>query len=924
MMSRNAMQPGASDNTSKKPGFFGKAGLLKSLRRSFAPSLVLGSMAVIAVAAWAQGPAVQGIRKNIEKLEENVSKKKQGPAEKKAPPAKKESPKATKRDRPESRKSKKKDETADEPEATGKQESAKSTATVNGPDISTIPLLSEMETPTLHQLLQEPPVDWIVLKQDERVIVSGLVYPRPDTLKKMEAALDQKVKSTRPKDDAEREKLRQEKEDLAKLNVFLPSEKEHPEYRIDVKYVDRIIYHEDLMLKRIDKLMKEGVNDVQKMRDAFEMLNGLERRVPDWPGVRDVQNRLLFYEALYRLQKKEPEAALVYLEDLYAVAPKFPALTKKLGEVADQLISAGFQAEDYRRARHFISRLRAIDAQHPVVLRWDQAFEAKAIALLKQALAESQAGRHDTAAQMVKVAAGIWPRAAGLQAAHAALTTRYQTLNVGVVELPGEPSAYFLPTDADLRAHYLTQPWLFEVADVREKAIFRTSYFEEWEPLDLGRRARFTLRQTRSYWESQPVATANRVVSWLSARLNPDSPLYDERFAGYVKSMKVRAPFEFEIEFARVPLVVEGLLLAPPAEGHLAESHGAASAGADSDDDMLYGRFQLHERSENRVSYRRTQPEPEGAPVYHVAEIDEIKHQSYGLAVQGLLRGEIDVLPHVRSWDVPRFQSDDRFVVQQYAVPVTHLIQVNPRSKALANRELRRALEYALDRESVLKNIILKEPDPKGERGRLVSAPYRKASLAYDGLVDLPAADLTLAFALAAAARKQSKDTMPKLTMLCVPDPIAEEAAKEIVRRWNKVGFDVELVAGPGASPAPAEPKWDIIYRTVRVAEPALELWTLLTLEPYARVRDVHHLSDQLRIELLGLESAPDSSAANAILRRLHARLLAEVQFIPLWEVDDYIVFRKAGVGNFHTRPFYTYQDIEQWTTRAWYPPDEP
>ena len=79
--------------------------------------------------------------------------------------------------------------------------------------------------------------------------------------------------------------------------------------------------------------------------------------------------------------------------------------------------------------------------------------------------------------------------AAGLQAAHNALTTRYQTLNVGVVELPGEPSPYFLPTDADLREHYLTHPWLFEVADVLEKAAFRSSYFEEWEPLDLGRRA---------------------------------------------------------------------------------------------------------------------------------------------------------------------------------------------------------------------------------------------------------------------------------------------------------------------------------------------------------------------------------------------------------------------------------------------------
>ena len=50
--------------------------------------------------------------------------------------------------------------------------------------------------------------------------------------------------------------------------------------------------------------------------------------------------------------------------------------------------------------------------------------------------------------------------------------------------------------------------------------------------------------------------------------MNPNSPLYDERFDGYVKTMKVRSPFQFEIEFARVPLVIEGLLLAPPARRH--------------------------------------------------------------------------------------------------------------------------------------------------------------------------------------------------------------------------------------------------------------------------------------------------------------------------------------------------------------------
>jgi hypothetical protein len=316
------------------------------------------------------------------------------------------------------------------------------------------------------------------------------------------------------------------------------------------------------------------------------------------------------------------------------------------------------------------------------------------------------------------------------------------------------------------------------------------------------------------------------------------------------------------------------------------------------------------------VTYRRTIPEPDGSPAFHVAEIAEIKHGSYGLAVQSLLRGEVDLIPHLRSWDVPRFQADERFVVQQYAAPVTHVVQINPRSKALANRELRRALAYALDRERLLNEVVLKDA-PEG--GRLITAPYRSDSLGYDQLVEIPENDLTLAFALAAAVKKKSKDTMPKLTMLCVPDPLAEEAAAEIVRRWQKVGFEVELVTGD----QPVS-EWDIIYRTVRIAEPAIQLWPLLTLQPYARVQDVHYLPDQLRLELIGLETAPEWTSANRRLRRLHQHLMAEVQFIPLWEVDDYMAIRKNGVSGFRGRPVYTYQDVEQWTTQAWYPPDEP
>ncbi|GIT29374.1 MAG: hypothetical protein Ct9H300mP1_14200 [Planctomycetaceae bacterium] len=54
------------------------------------------------------------------------------------------------------------------------------------------------------------------------------------------------------------------------------------------------------------------------------------------------------------------------------------------------------------------------------------------------------------------------------------------------------------------------------------------------------------------------------------------------------------------------------------------------------------------------------------------------------------------------AWHVRTFETNERLKQQfhfvPYAVPTTHVIQFNPRSKSLRNSELRRALAFAVDR----------------------------------------------------------------------------------------------------------------------------------------------------------------------------------------------------------------------------------
>lgn len=170
-----------------------------------------------------------------------------------------------------------------------------------------------------------------------------------------------------------------------------------------------------------------------------------------------------------------------------------------------------------------------------------------------------------------------------------------------------------------------------------EMTYFRSSYFEIWDPTDLGREVVFTLRETRPTWQSQPLLTANQIADALGRRMDPTSPLFDSRLGSFVREVSVRSPSELKIRFSRVPLSIESLLrfpiiaaprivdndksdatatLEPSAEMIPADATGAT---------LLSTRFKLGEADNTGTSYLRERPEPDGLDPskYHVAEVRE-------------------------------------------------------------------------------------------------------------------------------------------------------------------------------------------------------------------------------------------------------------------------------------------------------------
>ncbi len=772
-----------------------------------------------------------------------------------------------------------------------------------------LPKLEDLPVPTVQQLLQERPVDWIVVRNDEVLIVEPISI-RPNAVETLQKQLDELVRN-RPPNLQDRERYQMRVLRLRYLDVVLADDADDTVYQLNVsRYVKDIIYHEDLMLQRIGLLLEEG-----KLQQAFEMLIVLERRHPDWPGSAEARNRLLLLEARQRLGENQLEFALIPLKELHRRDRAFPGLSASLGQAIDRIISGAFTEQDYRRGRYFLKELTRMEPEHSVVAKWTNQFLAEAQSRLNKANAATSSDNHADALSLAEEAARIWPRTPNLRAVHRRAAIRWQRLKVGTVELASPDVIGPFESDANRRFDHLTRRRLFEIDRVDETAHYRTNFFEQWEPTDLGREIVFTLRPNRVYWESQQPALASTVISRLADRVDPASPAFDERFHDYVESIQSRSPFEFSVHFGRVPVRTEGLFAIPLATQH---RNGKAAENNTSDFFKVLPTFTVQNQTADEVIFRRSMPEPDNVAQFHVGEIIEKRYDNYDQAVQGLLRGDVSMLPKLQPWDTPVLAQDDRFFVQRFGMPTSHVIQINPRSTPLINRELRRSLAYGLDREKLLRETVLRDPDARG--GRLVSAPIPRSSAAYNPLVRPREHNLPVSIALAVAARKHFEGKIPELKLLCPSDPVLQATAKEMVKHWARIGITVVVLTPdqlPATTPDDA-PAWDLVYRTVQLAEPIIDLWPLLTLEPRARVTSLTHIPDWLRQQLIAMDKVSDFDSAVQLCHKLHSQLHGEAFLFPLWEIDGYIVFRK-NIRGFPQRPMHAYQDVERWIVEPWY-----
>ncbi len=848
-------------------------------------------------------------------------------------------------------------ESSETPDESPQQTPAESSSTK-------FPLLEELEVPPAEVFLSSDPDvarDWIVLKSaddvPEQVIVALPVTPRPGTLAARQKALSEKSAERRGLQGDALERWKLEYDALKMLEITVPAFAPESEFLLPVDRIDRIIHHEDLWLKRIDLLIAEGNIDV-----ALELLNAMEFARPDWAGLNSRADSLLRADARIRLEKQRPQEALMLLEELKRRNPDAGDIADIASDAVRAQVEAAIADSDYRQAKYFLDRLNALVPDTPLYRQYTRQLATRAQELMAQAKQAFDRLEYPRAAGLADAAARVWPQAQGISAMHKSIVERYQQVRVAVTRLPGQPTAYPFPDEAGLRHTRLTELPLFEIESFDNGAArYRTRFFDEWIPYDLGKTVRFVLRQTRQPWESQPVLLGWPITDRLRERLDPDHPRFDERLAGYVESMTVESPFEFTISFRRVPPRLEALLTDPivkapdmgtaprppvtsdqpltprtlqeaadtstetgdGATGPSASVAGQVSVTVDEPSPLPEGAFQLIERTGRHAVYRRVFPEPERLRQYHVAEIHEILYENHEAALYGLMQGECTILPTPPLWIVRRVQSDENFVrdffIQKHAIPETHVLQFNPNSKILKSKELRRGLLYGVNRRQILDDVFLRQEN--GEQGRVVPGPFPSNSNTYAlGITPRPFdpyAGLALVFAATKqlAAHKIIEGELPVFRMFVPPEPLPRQAAEQIVRDWARLNIKVEIIPDDDLT-AYAEDRWDIIYRRVQMTEPIVQLWPFLTLQNSAEIDRLQHIPDWLKQKIVALDRASDLLRAQQRAEELHRLMCLEATILPLWEVDQYSFYRK-NLRGFPLRPVHCYDNVDSWIREA-------
>ena len=655
--------------------------------------------------------------------------------------------------------------------------------------------------------------------------------------------------------------------------------------------VVKVRLFEELVLAEAQQRVQEGRFD-----EAYAYFRFLEAKTPPVAGLKDAIELCLWTQIGASFKAGRQDEAMALLAELSGRNPQRTGLPKAYERVSIELAKSRIAEGNFRAARKLLNNLaeRYPDTKTTSVAEFETMLKDKAAALLAQAKTDLAAGRfreaHEAAGKMLET----WPAIEEGKQLAAEVHQKYPLLSVGVISpLVAAPAK---PTDdwATVRAgRLLGQP----LAELASDGTYSSSFGELSHPKGNTAQVALKLKEGLKWQEPARNLSTQDIVRALLEAVTPKTPGYDESFAKVLAGVEVGTEGEVRALFLRPQLKGEAWLQ-------------RALPG--------YGPYKLANVTPQQVSYLQqaayfgAEQTPAGG--VQPSEIIERTYPDSVAAVQALRRGEVNMVDRVSPWDLRRIMSGDEFTVEQYALPRVSVLLLNPRRPQLASRTLRRAILYAIDRESILHRGLLTGQTIAG--CEVVSGPFPKLPAAdearpsgYDSQVEVRPYDPAVASVLVAVAVQETAasaaPTSKSLTLAYPVEPIARVACESISRQLELVGLQVKLKEISAGQTAGED--YDLLLTELVMQEPSVDAWRLLG--PGGMSGEC---SSTMLLALRSLEQAKDAKQAASRLQEVHRVAAAELPVIPLWQLVNHFAYHKSVKG-VPPHPFGLYQDIEHW-----------
>ena len=708
--------------------------------------------------------------------------------------------------------------------------------------------------------------------------------------------------------------VKKEVEDSEQQVIIHLLEGEPRDFKVKRASIKDVDYFEDMLLAEADRLIKEG-----EYTRAFERLQLVKIRDPNWRGLDDRVNRLLFEEGS-ALLLEDSSKGLRLLGDLLARKPDYPGLGDRLASSYSRRIDRALETNEFPVGRRLIRELEKIAPGHPDVKSARGRFIARAKALVDQASKSPPSDRVDRLAE----AARIWPGYDGLEAAYREAFRAEPTMTVAVGAL-ADPIGPYPTSPASRRvARLLYLPILAADDESATRGEVPGQLLASLEVGELGKGLKVTIKPGASWSDgSRPVSAIDAARS-LADRALPTSPGYNARWADLLDRVEAVAEDRLEVKLTRATMKPEAWLLDPVGPAHAA-SDGWVTSLDQGRRPVGDGLYRWASSTDSATMLHAAPPDGPGE-LSRIRRIREIRHANPASALEALIRGEIALVEHVAPDQLPVLRKEPELVkIGRFSTPSLHRIGLDGRHLALRNRKLRRALSMAIDRKVLLEEVVLRHPP---DEVNLVSdGPFVKGSFVDAQGVEPFEYNPLLAKGLVAAAKKELGNNPIRLTFEHPPTPEARAVCPKIAEAFTLIGVEINLVERPESeleSALRAGRRFDLAYRASRPTMPLRDAGPLL-LPGYDATPSADALasaaSPRILQLLIDLERAPETTSARALAMQIDRESRDELPVLPLWQLEDHFARRSNLRGPAEVTD-HLYQGIATWEIDPWFAKD--